>query len=44
MFDKFIRSKGKKKPECYGAACNVCFQNQYCHDFLKENTEDKQDF
>ena len=44
MFDKFIRSNGKKKPECYWAACDVCFQNQYCHDFLKEHDEQKQDF
>lgn len=44
MFDKFIRSGGKKKPECYWAACDVCFQNQYCHDFLREKDEHKQDF
>ena len=44
MFDAFIRSKWEKKPECFGPACDVCFQNQYCHDFLKEKDDEKQDF
>lgn len=44
MFDSFIRSDGDKKPECFGPACDVCFQNQYCHDFLKEKDDEKQDF
>ena len=35
MFEPFIKSDGKIKPQCYGDACSVCFQNQYCHDFLK---------
>jgi hypothetical protein len=35
MFEKFILSKWEKKPECYGDACNVCFQKQYCHWYLE---------
>ncbi len=34
MFSKFIETKWKQKPECFGEACNVCFINQYCHSFL----------
>jgi MoaA/NifB/PqqE/SkfB family radical SAM enzyme len=34
MFDNFIRSHGEKKPNCYGEACDVCFQRQYCHDYM----------
>jgi hypothetical protein len=36
MFEPFIKTDGEKKPECYGEACGVCFQNQYCHDFMKQ--------
>jgi len=38
MFFKFIESKGKIKPECFGEACEYCFINQYCHDFLKNSS------
>lgn len=35
MFEKFILSNWEKKPECFWDSCNYCFQNQYCHNFLK---------
>lgn len=35
VFQKFIMSRWSKKPHCYGEACSVCFQQQYCHDFIK---------
>jgi hypothetical protein len=35
MFEPFVLSWWKEKPQCYGKACDVCFQNQYCHDFIK---------
>ncbi len=41
MFAPFIESKWVKKPECFGDACDVCFQNQYCHDFLQYSKEKK---
>ncbi len=44
MFDDFIKSSWEKKPECYGSACDVCFQNQYCHDFLKNKDFKKTDY
>jgi len=34
MFEDFILSKWDKKPECFWDACDVCFQNQYCHWYL----------
>lgn len=34
MFEKFILSDGKQKPNCFGDACDVCFQEQYCHDYI----------
>lgn len=34
MFDPFIRSQWRKKPECFGDACDVCFLKQYCHEFI----------
>ena len=34
MFHPFIQTRGKKKPECFGAACDHCFLNQYCHGFI----------
>ncbi|MDD2870379.1 MAG: radical SAM protein [Candidatus Gracilibacteria bacterium] len=40
MFEKFIKSNGKIKPNCYGDACSVCFQKDYCHSFL-ENIDAK---
>ena len=40
MFEPFILSKWKKKPECYGPACDVCFQNDFCHSFMQnQNTK-----
>jgi hypothetical protein len=35
-FYDFIRSKGEKKPHCFGDKCQYCFLKQYCHDFLKD--------
>jgi MoaA/NifB/PqqE/SkfB family radical SAM enzyme len=35
MFSKFIESKWKQKPECFGKACKYCFIKQYCHWFLE---------
>jgi len=40
MFEPFIKSKWIKKPECYWEACNLCFQKDYCHNFIK-NIESK---
>lgn len=37
MFDKFIQTKGNKKPDCYWDRCSVCFLKQYCHDFIKQD-------
>lgn len=34
IFEDFILSKGKYKPQCFGDACDVCFQKQFCHGFL----------
>ncbi len=34
MFNPFIESKWEKKPECFWEACNYCFLNQYCHEFI----------
>jgi len=34
MFEKFILSDWKIKPQCYGDACNLCFQKDYCHGYL----------
>lgn len=39
MFEDFILSDWEKKPECYWDACDVCFQNQYCHDFLNKKNK-----
>lgn len=35
MFNSFITSRWINKPHCFWDPCDVCFQNQYCHDFLK---------
>lgn len=35
MFETFIKSEGETKPNCFWEACECCFQNQYCHDFIK---------
>lgn len=34
MFSPFIQSGWEKKPQCFWEACEFCFQNQFCHDFL----------
>ncbi|NUJ97291.1 radical SAM protein [Candidatus Gracilibacteria bacterium] len=45
VFDIFISSKGKQKPQCFGDTCEYCFQKDYCHNFLKykgiKNIKDK---
>lgn len=33
-FEPFITSGWAKKQDCYQKACNVCFLNQYCNDFI----------
>lgn len=39
-FEPFILSKWEEKQECYLHACDVCFLNQYCNDFIKnQNTK-----
>jgi hypothetical protein len=43
MFEPFILSKGKQKPECYWAACDVCFQNDFCHSFIDNQNVPKID-
>lgn len=40
-FEPFISTWWKKKPECYPRACDVCFQNQYCNDFIKNQDKEK---
>lgn len=42
FFSKFITSNWEKKLECYKKACDVCFQKQYCNDFI--DRRGKQDF
>jgi len=34
-FEKFVKSEWKIKPGCLWITCNFCFQNQYCHNFIK---------
>lgn len=43
-FEPFIVSWWIKKPECYPLACDVCFQNQYCNDFIKNQDKEKISF
>jgi MoaA/NifB/PqqE/SkfB family radical SAM enzyme len=38
-FEPFIISGGKEKQECYPDACDVCFLNQYCNDFIKNQNK-----
>jgi MoaA/NifB/PqqE/SkfB family radical SAM enzyme len=33
-FSRFIKNNWTKKTSCFWEACDVCFQKQYCHDFL----------
>ena len=35
MFDSLVKTNWKVKPSCYGTACDVCFLNQFCHDYIK---------
>lgn len=35
MFSPFIESKWEIKSQCFWEACNYCFLNQYCYDFIK---------
>ncbi len=44
MFERFILSKWQEKPGCFGDACEVCFQHQFCHWFLKNLKESEQVF
>jgi len=40
-FEPFIVSWWKELQECYGKACDVCFQKQYCNDFIDNQHKDK---
>ncbi|MFK7780294.1 MAG: radical SAM protein [Candidatus Gracilibacteria bacterium] len=40
-FEPFITSGGKELQECYKKACDICFQNQYCNDFIKNQNVSK---
>lgn len=44
MFRKMIDSGGTIKPECFGSACEVCFQRDFCYNFLKNKNIPKKDF
>ena len=39
--EPFIISWWKKKLECYWEACDVCFQKQYCLDFINNQEKNK---
>jgi len=43
IFEPFIKSQWKIKPWCYWEACDVCFQNQYCHDYISDINKNKID-
>lgn len=47
-FEPFITSWWKELQECYKKACDMCFQKQYCNDFInnqnKEKIEDKNNY
>lgn len=40
-FEWFILSKWKEKPHCFGDRCDVCFQQQYCHDYINHQKTPK---
>lgn len=41
-FEPFILSKWEEKQECYNMwACDVCFLNQYCNDFINKQNNKK---
>lgn len=44
IFEPFIKSKWIIKPDCYWDKCDVCFQKQYCHDFINESNVLKSDY
>lgn len=41
IFDEFITSKWKNKPECFWKKCIYCFQKDYCNNFLKNINKEK---
>jgi len=41
--EPFILSWWKEVQECYWKACDVCFQNQYCNDFIDNQDKKKID-
>lgn len=43
-FRKMIDSHWDYKPDCFGEWCSVCFQRDFCHDFLKNKNKEKQNF
>jgi len=43
-FNNFILSSWIEKPNCYWDKCSVCFQNQYCHDYIREIDILKKDY
>jgi len=40
-FEKFIKSNWVNKTDCFWEACDVCFQKQYCHDFIDKADNEK---
>lgn len=40
-FEPFIISWWEDTLECYKSACDVCFLNQYCNDFIKSKSSKK---
>lgn len=41
-FETFILTNGEEKQDCYKAwACDVCFLNQYCNDFINHQNTNK---
>jgi len=43
-FEKFIKSNWINKTDCFWEACDVCFQKQYCHDFIDNTKNEKLDY
>ncbi len=43
MFESFIKSKWKDKPECFWERCDYCFLNQYCHGYINNINTKKLD-
>lgn len=40
-FEPFIITWWEKKQDCYKKSCDMCFQNQYCNDFIKNQNKVK---